>query len=78
MSRIKRAFNFIGTEVINSLRDNLDNRLDEAEFEERVDCIRKAALALNEAGVDREEIIRLLQKYWDLRRSEAELFIGEE
>ena len=33
--------------------------------------LTKAAMALVEAGVEDETTIQMLQKYWDLRRSEA-------
>ena len=78
MSSIKRAFDGFGTDILNGIRERMNEHLDEAAFQERLECIHKATLALKEVGTDREEIIRLLQKYWDLRRSEAESFIDEE
>ena len=78
MSELKSAFKGFGTDLISSLREDMNNRLDEAAFDERISCIHKTTLALKEVGISNEEIIRLLQKYWDLRRSEAESFINEE
>ena len=53
-------------------------RLDEADFEERVIGIEKATASLKEAKVEDEKIIYLLQKYWDLRLSEAKEFLQQE
>ena len=39
--------------------------------------IEKVTLALLEASVPKDQIIALLQKHWDLRRSEANQFIEE-
>lgn len=58
-------------ELLCRLRESANARLDDAAFEERVIGIGKATAALYESGIDDEEIIRLLQKYWDLRLSEA-------
>ena len=40
--------------------------------------IEKAVAALYEAEVDEERIISLVQKYWDLRLSEAKEFLKHE
>ena len=46
-----------------------------AAFEERIVGIEKATTAMLEAGVDDDTIIKMLQKHWDLRLSEATAFI---
>ena len=65
------SFSGYGWELLERIRENSDARLDEAALEERVIGIEKAAAALREAEVNNEKIIFLLQKYWDLRLSEA-------
>jgi hypothetical protein len=57
------------------IREDSNARLDEADFEERVIGIEKAT---KEAKVEDEKIIYLLQKYWDLRLSEAKEFLQQE
>lgn len=66
-----------GTEVLESIRGRANDRIDEFVFEERILGIEKAILAFNETGIEEEEIINLLQRYWDLRRSEAKELITE-
>ena len=65
------------SEMLLRIRQDAQDRLDEAALNERISCILKTTRALKEVGIEREEIIRLLQKYWDLRRSEAISFIDE-
>lgn len=77
MSDKRNPFEGFGSELKNRLRDDFLDRLDEAAFEERIDCIDKTVKAFKEVGIEDEEIIRLLQKYWDLRRSEAISFLDE-
>lgn len=74
---IRDSFSGFGSELLESIRENANARLDEAAFEEKIIGIEKAAAALNEAGVEDEKIIYLLQKYWDLRRSEANEFLQQ-
>lgn len=74
---IRDSFLGFGSELLESIRENANTRLDEAAFEEKIIGIEKAAAALNEAGVEDEKIIYLLQKYWDLRRSEANEFLQQ-
>jgi hypothetical protein len=64
-------FENIGREVLSRVRNDFQSRLDDAAFQERIIGIEKATIALLEAQVDKELIIQLLQKYWDLRLSEA-------
>lgn len=66
------------SELLDSIRENNNARLDEAAIEERVNGIEKATAALCEAEVEDETIIYLLQKYWDLRLSEAKELLHQE
>lgn len=74
----KDSFSGFGREILERIREDNYARLDQAAFEERVIGIEKAVAALCEAGVEDEKIISLLQKYWDLRLSEAEEFLQHE
>ncbi len=65
------------SEMLLRIRQDAQDRLDEAALNERISCILKTTRALKEVGIEREEIISLLQKYWVLRRSEAISFIDE-
>ena len=67
-----------GGELLERIRESNNARLDDAAFEERIIGIEKATLALREVGVEDERIIDLLQKYWDLRLSEAKDFLLQE
>ena len=60
-----------GSELLERIREDNNAKLDEAAFEERVIGIEKTIAALCEAEVGEEKIIYLMQKYWDLRRSEV-------
>lgn len=73
----KKAFSGFGYELLDRLRDSASQRISDAEFEERISGIEKATMAMIEAGVDEKVIVALLQKYWDLRLSEAKSFVDE-
>ena len=64
-----------GTELLEELRADYRDRLDTVAFEERVIGIENATSAMLELNVSEEQIIQMLQKYWDLRLSEAQSFI---
>lgn len=68
---VRDSLSGFGSELLEHIRENNNARLDEAALEERVIGIEKATAALREAGVEDEKIIYLMQKYWDLRLSEA-------
>ena len=72
---IRNAFSGFGTEILEQLRENTQVSLDDAAFEERCIGIEKATSAMFEAGVSEEVTIQLLQKYWDLKLSEAKMFV---
>lgn len=64
-------------DVIVDLRQKTGEVLEDAALKEEVICIDKATRALIEAKVSDDETIRLLQKYWDLRASEAYRFLQQ-
>ena len=69
------AFGGFGWELLDSIRANTNERISDAEFEERIVGIENATAAILEAEVDEGTIIKMLQKYWDLRLSEAIAFV---
>lgn len=71
------AFKGFGLELLERIRQDANDRLDESAFEERVIGIKKATTAMVEADVDRDTVIKMLQKHWDLRLSEATAFIND-
>lgn len=75
---IRDSFSGCGSELLERIRENSNARLDEAALEERVAGIKKATAALQEAEVEEEKIIYLLQKYWDLRLSETKELLRQE
>ncbi len=71
----RNPFSGFGRELLERLREDHQQRLDDAAFEERIIGIENATSAMLELGIDAERIISMLQKYWDLRRSEAKELI---
>lgn len=71
----REAFDGFGWELLDGIRAKANERISDAEFEERIIGIEKATAAMLEAGVDDDTIIKMLQKHWDLRLSEATAFI---
>ena len=71
----REAFDGFGWELLEGIRAKANERISDAEFEERIIGIEKATAAMLEAVVDEETIIKMLQKHWDLRLSEATAFI---
>ena len=74
-NNFKDAFSGFGGELLERIRENQQERLDDAAFEERIAGIENATAAMIEVGVKHEKIIQMLQKYWDLRLSEAKSFV---
>lgn len=68
---LKREFKNYPRELLTDIQQEVQNHADETDYEVMIDSIRKAAMALKEAEIPDEQVIALLQKYWDLRRSEA-------
>ena len=71
----REAFGGFGRELLDDISAKANERISDAAFEERIVGIEKATIAMIEAGVDDEMIIKMLQKHWDLRLSEAHAFI---
>ena len=71
----REAFDGFGWELLDGIRTKANERISDAVFEERIVGIEKATTAMLEAGVDDDTIIKMLQKHWDLRLSEATAFI---
>ena len=71
MSNIKESAISFSQEILNGIREKNYERIDEAVFAEKADCLLKTTKAFLELEVSEEKIILVLQKYWDLRRSEA-------
>ena len=72
---LREAFRGFGWELLDKIRQTYDERISDAEFAERIIGIEKATISMLEVGVDEEQIIKMLQKHWDLRLSEATEFI---
>ena len=74
---LRKAFHGFGWDLLNSIREKANERISDAEFEERIIGIEKATIAMLEAGVKDDTVIAMLQKHWDLRLSEAKAFIED-
>lgn len=61
--------------MLDKFCQTFDEGISDAEFEERMVGIEKATISMIEVGVDEEQIVKMLQKHWDLRLSEAREFI---
>lgn len=71
----REAFRGFGWELLDGIREKANERISDAEFEERIIGIEKATIAMVEAGVNDDTVIAMLQKHWDLRLSEAKAFL---
>lgn len=76
-NQVKMQFKDFPAEICNHIQADQQEVIEEAVLSERICSIEKATLALLEANVPKDQIIALLQKHWDLRRSEANQFIEE-
>lgn len=74
-SSLKEAFRGFGEELLDKIHQNADKRISDAELMERIIGIENATISMIEVGVDEEQIVKMLQKHWDLRLSEAREFI---
>lgn len=72
---IKGALTGFGGELLEGIRANAQMRLEDAAFEEKIIGIENATAAMIEVGIEDEKITQMLQKYWDLRLSEAKAFV---
>lgn len=73
----KGVFSGFGRELLDGVREQANQHISGAEFQERIVGIKKATMAMFEAGVEEKVIIAMLQKHWDLRLSEAQSFVDE-
>lgn len=69
------AFKGFWPDILDRIRETNNEHIDDFVIEERMLCIEKATSAMIELGIDDEKIVKMLQKYWDLRLSEAMAFI---
>ena len=70
------AFNLLGN-AWDEVRQDFVYSIDaNVRSEERDNNIALAALAMLDGGLDVEKTLALLQKHWDLRRSEAMPFVS--
>lgn len=74
-NKFRNTFSGFGQELLDGVRASFQSHLDEAAFEERVMGIENATSAMLELNIEENKIIEMLQKYWDLRLSEAKMFI---
>jgi hypothetical protein len=75
LKTFREAFDGFGWELLDGIRAKANERISDAVFEERILGIEKTTIAMIEAAVTEETIIKMLQKHWDLRLSEATEFI---
>lgn len=71
-SIFREAFKGYGKEFLDDIRKGANERISDAVLKERIIGIEKATISMVEAKVEKELIIKMLQKHWDLRLSEAE------
>ena len=69
-----RVRNAVGQGILEGVQNYVDDKV----LKEREIGIENAISAMLEFCNDEEKIIQMLQKYWDLRRSEAKWFIEEQ
>lgn len=62
--------------LLKSVRDVVSEHDEQIVYEETVVSIQKATLALCEAKVQDDTIIKVLQKYWNLRLTEAKDYLS--
>ena len=77
LNQLKMEFKDFPAEIRDRIQSEYQEMIREAVYNEQIYSIQKATLSLLEAKVPKEQIVALLQKYWDLRRSEANNFIKE-
>ena len=62
--------------LLQSVREVVSERENKIAHKETIISIEKATLAMCEANVQEDIIIAMLQKYWDLRLTEAKEFLS--
>ena len=78
MRSVKEAFKGFGGEILESIRNSHREIVDDAVFEVKILGIENATAAMMEVGIEDKMIIQMLQKYWDLRLSEATSFVDRQ
>lgn len=68
----------IGYAALDVARNAVNEHERDAVYDEKISGIEKATAAMVEAKVKDDKIIEMLQKYWDLRLSEARKFLDSE
>ena len=71
LKKLSEQVEGFGGDFLQDLRNHVTTYETSAVEKERQKNIAAAAAAMAEAGVADETNIQMLQKYWDLRRSEA-------
>lgn len=71
----KNMVSKLGVELLQNVRDAGNQVIDDAVFEERVWGFSRAVDSMLECGIPTDKIIAMLQKYWDLRLSEASAIV---
>ncbi len=75
MSSVKETFKGLSGEILERIRNSNREIIDDAVFEEKILEINSSTVSMIEVNIENEIIIQMLQKYWDLRISEATLFV---
>ena len=68
---VKETVSKLGLELLSAVRAAGNRVVDDAVFEEQVWGFSRAVDAMLECDIPDEKIVAMLQKYWDLRLSEA-------
>lgn len=68
---VREGFRNFIPEMRQRLRDDFEARIQDECDKERDNNIATATVALIDAGVSDESVVQMLQKHWDLRRSET-------
>lgn len=76
--KISDTLLWVGTEVWESIKGGARQGIDDYILDEKITGMYKATAAMLEAGVEEKTVIDMLQKYWDLRLSEAQSIISHQ
>ena len=73
----KELLSQAGRFLLKTSREAVANIVDDEVLYERICCIEKTVMAMKELNISDDLIIKMLQKYWDLRLSEATAFVKD-
>lgn len=76
MGKLKKSLSGLGDEIVGSVRDSIQSHESMVVQQMERDCICKTIQAMQEVDISEEKIVQLLQKYWDLRLSEAKYLLN--